>query len=118
MARKPTTTKKAPARTASKTTKATKIRTSKLAPAPARTRPTPTQQYTQPHNRFDYRTVSAEDLFNHISLAQGVELDFGTDEKAMRRYRSRLYMVNKVHAGKWRYRSLRDGSLLMIWRLA
>lgn len=110
MARKPAATvKKAPAKTG-------KARTSKL--APAKSRPTPTQQYTSPHNRFDYRTVSAEDLLNHISLAQGVELDFGTDEKAMRRYRSRLYMINKVYAGKWRYRSLRDGSLLMIWRLA
>ena len=39
-------------------------------------------------------------------------------EKAMRKYRTRLYSINKEFSGKWRFRTIREGSILMIWRLA
>lgn len=69
-------------------------------------------------NRFDYRSVSASDAYHYAALATGLELDFGNDEKAMRKYRTRLYAINKEFSGKWRFRTIREGSVIMIWRLA
>lgn len=70
------------------------------------------------NNRYSYQSVSPQDAINLASLAQGLELDFGNDEKGMRKYRTRLYAINKEFSGKWRFRTIREASILMIWRLA
>lgn len=69
-------------------------------------------------NRFTYSAISPDQAFHYASLSHGLELDFGNDERAMRKYRSRLYAINKEFSGKWRFRTIRDHSVLMIWRLA
>jgi hypothetical protein len=69
-------------------------------------------------NRYTHNSVSPEEAISLASLSHGLELDFGNDEKAMRRYRTRLYAINKTYSGKWRFRTIREASVLMIWRLA
>ena len=32
-------------------------------------------------------------------------------------FRRRLYALNKNNAGGWRWRTLREGGLLLVWRL-
>jgi hypothetical protein len=68
--------------------------------------------------RFSAVSVPPETLQHRIPVATGIELDFGNDEKGMRRYRARLYAINKDNAAHWRFRSMRNGSLLMVWRLS
>lgn len=69
-------------------------------------------------NKIPYGNVDPEKMIDMISLAHGLELDFGNDLKAMRRYRARIYALNKLYAGQWRFRTMREDSSLIIWRLA
>lgn len=50
-----------------------------------------------------------------IPLARHVEWDL-TDKEAQR-VRSRIYGINKHNAANRRYRTMRDGSLLLVWRI-
>lgn len=68
--------------------------------------------------KIPYQNVDPEKMIEMITLAHGLELDFGNDLKAMRRYRSRIYALNKLYAGQWRFRTMREDSSLVIWRLA
>jgi hypothetical protein len=110
-------------RKAATTKTPTKARKSALAKTP-RTRVKAEPQQTGPvpvagsKNRYTYQSVSPQEAMSLASLAHGLELDFGNDEKAMRRYRTRLYAINKEYSGKWRFRTIRENSILMIWRLA
>lgn len=63
-------------------------------------------------------STPAERLAGMIPLATGAEFDFGNDGKGMARYRSQLYGLNKDNAAGWKFRTMRNGSLLMVWRLA
>lgn len=131
MAREKTTTRKPASKKAAlaPTTKRQPRKAAAPAPAPEPVKPAVSHVSAAPPetapkplpgsgNRFSYQSVSPADAYHYAALATGLELDFGNDEKAMRKYRSRLYQINKEFSGKWRFRTIREGSTLMIWRLA
>lgn len=68
--------------------------------------------------RSHYSRINPETLVAIIPISWAKELDFGNDEKAMRNYRKRLYEINKHNAVGWKFRTIRNGSILMVWRIA
>lgn len=122
MAKQPTTAKPRTRKTAAlaptKTPRARKAPEAKVEAAPATVAAEAPKPLPGTSNRFTYQSVTPDQAYHYASLAHGLELDFGNDEKAMRRYRTRLYAINKEFAGKWRFRTIRENSVLMIWRLA
>lgn len=96
-----------------------KTRTAALANTPkARAKSTAPTPMAGSKNRYSYQSIDPGAVSELAKLSHGVELDFGNDEKAMRKYRTRLYAINKEYSGKWRFRTIREDSILMIWRLA
>lgn len=51
-----------------------------------------------------------------IPLARAGEYELS--DKEVRRLRSRIYSVNANNAAGRRYRTLRDGPLLLVWRIS
>lgn len=70
------------------------------------------------NKRFDAASVSPDQLVKLIPISRGCELDFGNDEREMARYRRGLYSINKNNAAGWRFRSMRNGSILTVWRVS
>lgn len=58
---------------------------------------------------------SEDDLFR-IPLARAGEYDLSDQE--CKRVRSRIYSLNKDNAAGRRWRTLRQGTLLMVWRVS
>lgn len=58
------------------------------------------------------RMPTDDDLYN---IPRAVTGEFELTEKETRRLRGRIYAINKD--GICRYRTLRDGPILMVWRI-
>lgn len=43
--------------------------------------------------------------------------EYDLSEKEMKQVRTRIYSINKNNAANRRYRTMRDGSLLIVWRI-
>lgn len=68
-----------------------------------------------PHPRV--RTGAPTDADIHlIPLARAGEYELS--EKEIKRLRSRIYSLNKNNAAGRRWRTLRDGPILMVWRIS
>jgi hypothetical protein len=50
-----------------------------------------------------------------IPLARAGEYELS--EREVKKTRSRVYSLNRDNAGGWRWRTLREGTLLLIWRI-
>jgi hypothetical protein len=57
---------------------------------------------------------SSQDIFK-IPLATAGEFELSDKEAA--RLRSQIYSLNKHHVHGWRWRTLRNGPLLLVWRV-
>lgn len=55
-----------------------------------------------------------KDIFR-IPLATAGEYELS--EKEVKTLRSRIYSLNKRHVHGWRWRTLRNGPLLLVWRV-
>ena len=60
--------------------------------------------------------IPGQDRLETIPLARAGE--FELSEREMKTLRSRIYSLNKNHVHGWRWRTLRDGSYLLVWRIA
>jgi len=59
--------------------------------------------------------VPTDDRILSIPLARCGE--FEMSPKEMQRTRSRIYSLNKSHVHGWRWRTLRENNLLLVWRI-
>jgi hypothetical protein len=50
-----------------------------------------------------------------IPLARAGEYELS--DREVKTLRSRIYSLNKHHVHGWRWRTLREGNLLMVWRI-
>lgn len=64
-------------------------------------------------NRRRYTRLPTEQELIGIPLSVGAE--FELNEKEVRQLRAHLYAINKD--GIRRYRTMRDGTLLLVWRI-
>lgn len=56
-----------------------------------------------------------DDRILSIPLARCGEFDLNTQE--MERTRRLIYSLNKSHVKGWRWRTMREGDLLLVWRI-
>jgi len=54
------------------------------------------------------------DIFR-IPLARAGEYELNDRETKL--LRSRVYALNKNNASRWRWRTMREGNLLLVWRI-
>lgn len=62
------------------------------------------------------RHMPSMDEIQRIPKARSGEYDLS--EKDAKRLRSRIYSLNKNNAAGRRWRTMRDGSLLLVWRIS
>lgn len=43
--------------------------------------------------------------------------EYELSEKEIKLVRSRIYSLNKNNAAGWRWRTMRDGNILLVWRI-
>ncbi len=60
-------------------------------------------------------TLPDEDAIRSIPLARAGEYELS--DREVKTLRSRIYALNRENAAGWRWRTLRDGPLLMVWRI-
>jgi hypothetical protein len=63
--------------------------------------------------RTPLRSMPTDDQINSIPLA--ITTEFELSDRETRTLRQRLYAINKDHIR--RYRTLREGTILMVWRI-
>jgi len=68
-----------------------------------------------PHTKVQ-RGLPSESDIHRIPLARAGEYEL--TDKEMKRLRSRIYSLNKNNAAGRRWRTLRDGPILMVWRIS
>jgi hypothetical protein len=59
--------------------------------------------------------IPTDDRILSIPLARCGEFDLNT--KDMERTRRLIYSLNKSHVKGWRWRTMREGDLLLVWRI-
>lgn len=59
--------------------------------------------------------VPTDDRILSIPLAAAGEFELTNLE--MKKTRSLIYKLNKHHVHGWRWRTMREGDLLMVWRI-
>lgn len=60
-------------------------------------------------------TMPSEQDILGIPLAKSGEYELSDIE--CKRLRSRIYAINKDNAAGWRFRTIREGTLLLVWRI-
>lgn len=60
-------------------------------------------------------TLPTEMEIQAIPLARAGEYELS--EKEMKTLRSRIYSLNKNHYAGWRWRTMREGNRLLVWRI-
>lgn len=68
------------------------------------------------HKSPPVRVMPTEQDIYKIPLARAGE--FELSEKECKTLRSRIYALNKNNAAGRRWRTMRDGTLLMVWRVS
>lgn len=61
------------------------------------------------------RAIPTEDVIASIPLARAGEYELSTIET--KKLRSLIYKMNKNHVHGWRWRTLREGNFLLVWRI-
>ena len=61
------------------------------------------------------RTVPTDQDINAIPLARAGEYELS--DRECKKLRSRIYSLNKGNAAGRRWRTLRDGPILLVWRI-
>lgn len=59
--------------------------------------------------------LPTEDAILAIPLARAGEYELS--DREIRVLRSRIYALNKNHVHGWRWRTLREGPILLVWRI-
>lgn len=59
--------------------------------------------------------VPTEKQIMRIPLAKSGEYEL--NDKEVRTTRSRIYAINKNNGAGWRFRTMREGTLLLVWRI-
>lgn len=59
--------------------------------------------------------IPTDDKIMNIPLARAGEFELNNDEAA--RTRRLIYKLNKNHVHGWRWRTMRDRELLLVWRI-
>lgn len=62
-----------------------------------------------------YQTLPTKEALKAIPAAQAGEYEL--NEKQMKQLRSRIYALNKDNGAGWRWRTMREGRLLYVWRI-
>lgn len=60
--------------------------------------------------------AASEEGLNMIPLSRGGEYELS--EREMKVFRSRIYSLNKNNAAGRRWRTMRDGAILIVWRIS
>lgn len=60
-------------------------------------------------------SLPTAEAIQKIPLARAGEYEL--TDREMRTLRSRIYSLNKHHALGWRWRTMREGSFLLVWRI-
>lgn len=60
-------------------------------------------------------SLPTEDTLLAIPLARSGEYELSAREVKLTR--SRIYALNKSHVHGWRWRTLREGRMLLVWRV-
>lgn len=60
-------------------------------------------------------TLPTEAAILSIPLARAGEYELS--DREMKTLRSRIYSLNKHHVHGWRWRTMREGNRLMVWRI-
>lgn len=64
------------------------------------------------------RKQSPTEVGNRIlNLKRADQGEFELTDKEMRRTRSLIYWMNKNHPRGYRFRTMREGSILLVWRI-
>lgn len=53
-----------------------------------------------------------------LALPKAVQGEFEMSDKEVERTRRLIYWINKNHPKGHRYRTMRDGTLLLVWRIS
>ncbi len=59
--------------------------------------------------------IPTEETISKIPLARAGEYEMNSLEAA--KLRRLIYKMNKSHVRGWRWRTMRDGDYLMVWRI-
>lgn len=53
-----------------------------------------------------------------LSIPRAVAGEYDLNEAEVKTLRSRIYALNKNNAAGWRWRTMREKGLLLVWRIA
>lgn len=62
------------------------------------------------------RTLPSNDAI--LAIPRAIAGEFELNHKEAQTLRSRIYSINKNNAAGWRFRTMRDGAYLLVWRIA